>query len=311
MKPLPNLDSGRSLAAIVMKLITISFLTLGLSVPFALNAETAQEILNKHERAKADELKAYLDANPEAEDADEARAYLMQSLSALGDREGMIPLLEAQFESFKGKEIGMADLQDYFGTMMPLFETYASSGQKDKAKALIRGAAEQLGPILQNPQVGQQIGGLFQQLEAQLAAPGVGDTLEIAFTSTTGEEIDLAKMKGKVVLVDFWATWCGPCVAEMPNVIAAYEKYHEKGFEIIGISLDQSKESLDAYVAENKMSWPQYFDGKGWQNDIAGKFGISSIPATFLVGKDGKVVASNLRGNELEEKLDELLGASE
>ena len=150
-----------------------------------------------------------------------------------------------------------------------------------------------------------------ESLEAQLAAPGVGDVLDISFTSTTGEEVDLAKMKGKVVLVDFWATWCGPCIAEMPNVIAAYNKYHGKGFEIVGISLDQSKESLDAYVSENKMAWPQYFDGKGWQSDIAGKFGISSIPATFLVGKDGKVVASNLRGDQLEEKLDELLGAAE
>jgi thiol-disulfide isomerase/thioredoxin len=131
--------------------------------------------------------------------------------------------------------------------------------------------------------------------------------LEIAFTDTQGNEFDLAKLKGKVVLVDFWATWCGPCVAEMPNVIAAYEKFHDKGFEIVGISLDQDKDSLLKFIEEQKMPWPQYFDGKGWENEIAGRYGIRGIPATFLVGKDGKIAASNLRGGALEAKLAELL----
>ncbi|MFT5464985.1 MAG: thiol-disulfide isomerase/thioredoxin [Verrucomicrobiales bacterium] len=292
-----------------MKLILTSIIALGLSLPLALNAETAQEILTKHEQAKADALKAYLAANPEAPDAAEARGFLIASLTSLDDTAGLIPLFEERMAGFAGKPIGPADLDGYFGTMLPLFQFYTGSGEKDKAKALIRGAAENMGPLLQDPQMGPQIGQLFQQLEGQLAMPSIGDTLEIAFTSTTGAEVDLAKMKGKVVLVDFWATWCGPCIAEMPNVIAAYGKYKDKGFEVLGISLDQSQASLDEYVAENKMTWPQFFDGKGWETQMVTKLGITGIPATFLIGKDGKVAASNLRGAELEKKVAELLAA--
>src|SRR5215213_9705262 len=111
-----------------------------------------------------------------------------------------------------------------------------------------------------------------------------------------GKPLSVAGLKGKVVLIDFWATWCGPCVAELPNVLKAYEKYHGQGFEIIGISLDQDKEKLTSFMKEKKMTWPQYFDGKGWQNKLAGKYGVDSIPMTYLVDKEGKIIASELRG---------------
>ena len=94
----------------------------------------------------------------------------------------------------------------------------------------------------------------------------------------------------------------------MPNVIKAHNELNEKGFEVIGISLDQDKAALEKFIADNKMPWPQYFDGKGWQNEISGKFGISSIPATFLIGKDGKIIATNLRGAALEEAVTAELG---
>jgi thiol-disulfide isomerase/thioredoxin len=131
--------------------------------------------------------------------------------------------------------------------------------------------------------------------------------MEIAFKDINGHDIDLSKMKGKVVLVDFWATWCGPCIAEMPNVIKAYGEYHDKGFEVIGISLDQDKGALEKFIADKKMTWPQYFDGKGWGNEISTGFGINSIPATFLIGKDGKIAATDLRGPALDSKIAELL----
>ena len=98
-----------------------------------------------------------------------------------------------------------------------------------------------------------------------------------------------------MVLIDFWATWCGPCVAELPNVLKAYNDLHPKGFEIIGISLDQDKAKLEAFVKERGMAWPQYFDGKGWGNEISTRYGINSIPAMWLVNKKGMVVSTNAR----------------
>ncbi len=121
------------------------------------------------------------------------------------------------------------------------------------------------------------------------------DPLDLKFKAEDGTDIDLAKMRGKVVLVDFWATWCPPCRGEVPHVVAAYKKYHDKGFEIVGISLDQDEDALKTFTQQNEMTWPQYFDGKGWDNKISSGFGIQSIPTMWLVGKDGKLITTDAR----------------
>jgi thiol-disulfide isomerase/thioredoxin len=118
-----------------------------------------------------------------------------------------------------------------------------------------------------------------------------------------GKPLSIANYKGKLVLIDFWATWCGPCVGELPNVLKAYEKNHDKGFEIIGISLDQDEQKLKTFLQDRKMTWPQYFDGKGWNNKLAQKYGIQSIPATFLLDGEGKIIGRDLRGDDLEQAL--------
>ena len=115
------------------------------------------------------------------------------------------------------------------------------------------------------------------------------------FTALDGREVDLSKMKGKVVLIDFWATWCEPCVLEIPSVKKTYNALHAKGFEIIRISMDSDNKKLEDFIAKSDMPWPQFFDGKGWQTSLAKEHGISSIPAMWLIDKEGNLVDQNAR----------------
>jgi thiol-disulfide isomerase/thioredoxin len=116
---------------------------------------------------------------------------------------------------------------------------------------------------------------------------GLGKPVELQFTAVDGRAVDLARFKGKVVLIDFWATWCPPCVAAIPEVKKIYDEFHPKGFEIVGINLDKDKSKLTQFVADNKMEWPQFFDGLFWQNKYARQFGIESIPTLWLIDKRG------------------------
>ncbi|MGA3181193.1 MAG: TlpA disulfide reductase family protein [Terracidiphilus sp.] len=127
-----------------------------------------------------------------------------------------------------------------------------------------------------------------------------------------GKPLSVASYKGKVVMVDFWATWCSPCRAEVPNVVKAYQKYHDKGFEIIGISLDQAgaKDKLTTFMKDNNMAWRQYYDGGFWTNKLAVKYGIQSIPQAFLLDRDGKILAQgeSIRGDALDPAIAKALG---
>ncbi|BCM90873.1 thiol-disulfide oxidoreductase ResA [Abditibacteriota bacterium] len=115
-----------------------------------------------------------------------------------------------------------------------------------------------------------------------------------------GREFSLNDYKGRVVLLDFWATWCGPCVGELPETRVVYDKYHAQGFEVVGISLDEKRADLMAFLKKEKLSWPQVFDGKGWDGTLAKQYGVRAIPATFLIGRDGKIAAVDVRGLGLE-----------
>lgn len=278
-------------------------LALAVSLTGSVVAEDALGIATNFDQQKIAALKTYLEKNPEAGDKDRALSMMIDAHLGLGDFTPVPDLLIQRYDGqAKGEE---ANLDVIIGEIVqPMVESGIVSNQRDKAKAFL---TKFKADFATHP-AGGRIAQVVDQIGADLFLPGVGDEMKIAFTALDGKEIDLAKMTDKVVLVDFWATWCGPCVAEMPNVVAAYAKYKEKGFEVIGISLDEDKGALEKFIADNKMPWPQYFDGKRWENELAQHFGISGIPATFLVGKGGKIVASNLRGPALDEEIEKALG---
>ena len=132
--------------------------------------------------------------------------------------------------------------------------------------------------------------------------------LELSFTTVEGKKFDLADLRGKVVLVDFWATWCPPCVEEVPQLVETYEKFKDRGFEIVGISLDNDKSALEKFTAENKMTWPQFFDGKGWENEMAKRFKIQTVPTMWLLDREGKLIDASPRGR-LEEAVEAAVSA--
>ncbi len=123
-----------------------------------------------------------------------------------------------------------------------------------------------------------------------------------------GGTFTLSSTRGKYVMIDFWAAWCQPCRHENPNVVALYGKYKDKGFDVVGVSLDREKEAWIKAIADDQLAWHQVSELKFWQSEIAQKYGVTAIPCTFLLDKGGKIIAKNLRGEELAKKLEELMG---
>lgn len=135
----------------------------------------------------------------------------------------------------------------------------------------------------------------------------VGDEVpEITLKDTEGNDLSLSSLRGKVVLIDFWASWCGPCRAENPNVVRVFGKYKDKGFTVFGVSLDQNKEKWLGAIKSDGLTWSHVSDLKGWSSEGARLYGVKSIPQTYLIDKEGKVIAKNLRGEMLELKLKEI-----
>ena len=119
-------------------------------------------------------------------------------------------------------------------------------------------------------------------------------------TTIDGKELKLSDLRGKVVFIDFWATWCGPCIQELPVVKKTYDKYGKNGeFVVVGISLDESQDAVRNYVSNNELTWPQIVLGPAETNAVAKAYGVTGVPANFLIGRDGKVIATDLRGEFL------------
>jgi thiol-disulfide isomerase/thioredoxin len=193
--------------------------------------------------------------------------------------------------------------------MLTMFVDTLSSTPDSK---LAKKALAELLPVLSasgNPAVEDRLS-LLEGINRRLNL--VGNPMELSGTLLDGKKLDWASYKGKVVLVDFWATWCGPCRAEVPNVLENYLKYHDKGFDVLGISLDDKRSDAEDYVKQTNIPWPSMFEENpgdaGWQNPMAVKYGITGIPTAILIDQEGNVVSLHARGPQLGALLEKLLG---
>jgi peroxiredoxin len=144
----------------------------------------------------------------------------------------------------------------------------------------------------------------------RIAGVSVGqEAPDFTLNSPDGKPVALSSLRGKYVLIDFWASWCGPCRMENPNVVRMYDKFKDKGFDIYGVSLDDNEKSWKAAITKDNLKWQHGSELKKWNSGVAQTYGVNAIPATFLIDKEGKIIAKNLRGPALESKLTELLGA--
>jgi thiol-disulfide isomerase/thioredoxin len=212
---------------------------------------------------------------------------------AKGDMKKMLTEMETGVRKLQ-KEF--PNRSEFNGLLVQIAEAHLNGGDAEKARSLAKEITE--------AKADGEVKEAAQQLMAKLER--VGKPLNIKFQAVDGREVDVANLKGKVVLVDFWATWCGPCMAELPNLKATYEKLHEKGFEIVGISFDRDVNKLKQVVAREKMTWPQYFDSEKEGNKYGEEFGITGIPTMWLVDKKGVLRELNAR-DQLETKVEKLL----
>ena len=163
-----------------------------------------------------------------------------------------------------------------------------------------------------SPAVKGSTGGKAFDEKLIIAAKTSIGSMAMNFTQndTLGKPVSLSAFRGKYVLLDFWASWCGPCRAENPNVVRAYTKYHPKGFEILSVSLDRpgDKDKWLKAIHADKLDWTHVSDLRFWQNAVAVQYGVGSIPQNFLIDPQGKIIAKRLRGDELDEKLGEIFG---
>lgn len=209
-----------------------------------------------------------------------------------------------QYSEMIAKKI--KDNPNSFASIMPI-QQLRPEEYLDAYKALDKGLSEK---YPDNKDI-KSFHGMVKQAEMMVSRTQAikigGEAPELILPMPNDKDLALSSLRGKVVLIDFWASWCGPCRKEMPTVKRAYEKYKSKGFEILGVSLDKDRSAWLQAISSDGLTWPQVSDLKFWQSEACEIYAVQSIPYTVLIDKEGKIIATDLRGAALEKKLAEVL----
>ena len=234
---------------------------------------------------------------------------LMKEYQAASDEQKKDPAFMSKIEArdeelSKQEKATMKSFLEQNKSSFVSFFALSQIGGYSPEVAEIEPLFQSLAPALKNSREGKE----FAQKIASLKAVAVGAIApDFTQNDTKGTPVKLSSLRGKYVLVDFWASWCGPCRRENPTVVEAYSQFKDKNFTILGVSLDNAKANWEKAIEADKLQWTQVSDLKGWQNEVAALYGVQSIPQNFLLDPAGKIIAKNLRGEELKAKLTELI----
>jgi peroxiredoxin len=267
---------------------------------FPATAQNAAAIQERHHKALLTEITAYIAENPAAEDLVAAYETGLQTAYLLEDEATLMTLLSANLRYIREK--GPVDVREVGQKAMLL----ATLAKKSGNKQLLNETTELVKAFAVTHPAGD-MDKLATELQELASTLGLGDIPELQGLTVDGNKINLADYRGKVVLLDFWATWCPPCMAELPNLKKTYETYHAKGFEIIGVSGDRGRKPLVETIANEGMTWPNLFD-REQENSLLQAFKIRAFPTIYLLDQEGKIVGMDLRGEELAREVARLLG---